>query len=1146
MTRTQLSFSGLFYRVLTYFTLASVISLTLQPWHAAFTKPIPQTVPAETTAAETEEEADLSAKWNEDLYAPNQSTSIQPKVTQTDEPPKPSFYMKRATLVPTQPGNAPRVTKPVFIPGQTENAALLQKQILAEKNAARKEQKPEKLQSTEQSTPQEAIHPSKPPKALKAEKANTKPAAQTTPQAIPVEKAATEKQDASSSIRAQQGTQPEKKLKVKHEKITPTVQQAPQSAIAPMPEATSATQALNPDSKPVSEPAAPKHKKEKLAKKLKPKKAPKTETTLAEKTKEPLVSPSQVPAPESKMEQAVKTAQSEKTPKAHKVKQPKQQSIAKKPATSDLSEQLSKAAEPTGQALKSQLPKQTEPKSKKQKSHKIKTAKVKDKPIPLPNEPVDVHPFPGQETLSASAQESIATPVESANATAAQPKQSKPKKQKRQKEKQAKSRQEKPFPLPQNPVAVEAFPTAVNAERTEDDQVFASETGTSITDPASPPQKRQSVKKISKFKSDQPDPLDTRSKEHVKKEKIKKQKLVIAKTEKAAQPHITAKANSVLKSDLTQPTDASTSVSNKQSEAPKSASGIPNVKPEKTVQPKKQKKIKAPKTKPSNVETNELDKQQVTKPVQESKPVPEKITQNPPENKSANLKSQKHVKKSKAPKIQAATEFNPFPTTEQAKDSMSASALAESAKPAATNHSSTKKTKARKQKTQPELTQQAEAITSNPTEKPLQEKSAKPDRHHQKKIKAAHATALAPTASEITSVPTPNAEVLKAATEPTTPSTASALEQPDAPKPAQKVKKQKPQKADKSPKSANGKNSKNIEKPGKPTALEQEDSPRAPIQPVTEAPSSKQSKEKPTAQTMVLNPVKPLDATLQPNPMLNLPENPILPEKQPVLPVGLASEQPATEPIEKPAEALTAPTAVNAATASNINVPQIAVAKQKAAEYNALLTQRLQSPKAGSFETILQKGQEAAVEILKVIDSLDEPTYQELGKQMPGYLQLRDQVIVVAPDPAFFLEQSKKHGTPTDVVFFTLMSQTLNGYWPVTMEQLTDLSGCTRFGTHDLIRLYGAWTDYRKHHPNAYQSAFQDPNLLLLSDIEDQLLNSQAACEGPETVMNELDTFIKTYPHSAVTPKVKARLDALRKNSSDMVFYQGVKHTLAK
>jgi hypothetical protein len=70
----------------------------------------------------------------------------------------------------------------------------------------------------------------------------------------------------------------------------------------------------------------------------------------------------------------------------------------------------------------------------------------------------------------------------------------------------------------------------------------------------------------------------------------------------------------------------------------------------------------------------------------------------------------------------------------------------------------------------------------------------------------------------------------------------------------------------------------------------------------------------------------------------------------------------------------------------------------------------------------------------------------------------------------------------------------------------------------------------------------KDPNLPLLSDIEDQLLNSHAACDGPNSVVDELKLFISSYPNSDLTPKIKKRLQNLQHSQFDMSFYQGVKY----
>lgn len=236
------------------------------------------------------------------------------------------------------------------------------------------------------------------------------------------------------------------------------------------------------------------------------------------------------------------------------------------------------------------------------------------------------------------------------------------------------------------------------------------------------------------------------------------------------------------------------------------------------------------------------------------------------------------------------------------------------------------------------------------------------------------------------------------------------------------------------------------------------------------------------------------------------------------------TSQPATPPVADASPALN-------------TVPQ-----QKAALYADMLDHWMKSPKPQSFEPVLNQGQEAAAAILRAMDSMDDATFNALRQKMQGYLMVRDEVMVVAPDPKFFIEPMKKHGRAADIAFFELMNQTLNGYWPTTMEQRTDLSGCTRFGSGELVKLYGAWSNFQKHYPGAYQKALQDPNLPLLSDIEDQLVNSHAACDGPNSVVDELKTFIARYPNTRLTPKIQQRLKNLEHSQFDMTFYQGVKY----
>lgn len=195
-----------------------------------------------------------------------------------------------------------------------------------------------------------------------------------------------------------------------------------------------------------------------------------------------------------------------------------------------------------------------------------------------------------------------------------------------------------------------------------------------------------------------------------------------------------------------------------------------------------------------------------------------------------------------------------------------------------------------------------------------------------------------------------------------------------------------------------------------------------------------------------------------------------------------------------------------------------------------------------SFEPVLAAGQEAAAALLPVAEGMEDAQWDAFKQKMTGYLVIRDEVIAIVPDAAFLSEQAKAHGQPQDVAFFQLMAQTLNGYWPITQEQLQDMSGCTRFGSHDLVRLYGAWKQFQQLYPKSYVSALKDQSFLLLADIEDQLVNSQTACDGPDAVADEFETFIKAYPTSTLTPKIKKRLEEVKSKQAEMAYFQGIKY----
>ncbi len=335
---------------------------------------------------------------------------------------------------------------------------------------------------------------------------------------------------------------------------------------------------------------------------------------------------------------------------------------------------------------------------------------------------------------------------------------------------------------------------------------------------------------------------------------------------------------------------------------------------------------------------------------------------------------------------------------------------------------------------------------------------------------------------------------------------------------------------------------------------------QAPLHHVETRRKQKNKPVRPTQKPTAITPV-PLQVT---EPATEEPKTPLQEGEQPQLPLNNAptsSQNPAVPEVpeaDAPAQPgifipgigpATLPEALSDASANSkekVDIGQnIAAAKQQAAQYAELLKQWRQSARKESLEPILNKGQEAALAILKVAEQLSEPEFKVIEQQMQGYLMLRENILVIGPDPAKFQALAQEKGQPVDIAFFELMGKTLNSYWPVTMEQLDDLSGCTRFGSGDLVRLYGLWQGFQKQYPTHYQAALQDPNLLLIHDLQDQLLNSASACDGPETVMDEFKKFVTLYPKSPLTPKIRIRMEALRQDKLDMSFKQGVKYHLS-
>jgi hypothetical protein len=180
-------------------------------------------------------------------------------------------------------------------------------------------------------------------------------------------------------------------------------------------------------------------------------------------------------------------------------------------------------------------------------------------------------------------------------------------------------------------------------------------------------------------------------------------------------------------------------------------------------------------------------------------------------------------------------------------------------------------------------------------------------------------------------------------------------------------------------------------------------------------------------------------------------------------------------------------------------------------------------------DTMLQEKDDTTT----LLESLSDAEFVALGKTLPGILLQREEVLIVEPDPTFFLALAKKYGGRTDVEFFRNYLATLpGGVWPSWDEQQTDYSGCTAFGRGELVKRYAGWLAFRSKYPHAYSEQVADE----LTDIESEVGDTTCACGSKDEVLHELQEFADTFPTSPVIRKVLKRIHELKESTSPIRF----------
>ena len=165
------------------------------------------------------------------------------------------------------------------------------------------------------------------------------------------------------------------------------------------------------------------------------------------------------------------------------------------------------------------------------------------------------------------------------------------------------------------------------------------------------------------------------------------------------------------------------------------------------------------------------------------------------------------------------------------------------------------------------------------------------------------------------------------------------------------------------------------------------------------------------------------------------------------------------------------------------------------------------------------------------LESLTNEEFTRLGRELPGVLLNRNEVVFVELDPDYFVKLAATRGDGADRAFFAALKATYpKSVWPVYIDQQTDYGGCTRFGSMSLVETYRAWSGFRQKYPDRYaDGAKKEIDAVLAS-----LTESTCACGDRAGVERELERFRLSFPTSPARDGVARRLQALRGGRSDI------------
>ena len=205
------------------------------------------------------------------------------------------------------------------------------------------------------------------------------------------------------------------------------------------------------------------------------------------------------------------------------------------------------------------------------------------------------------------------------------------------------------------------------------------------------------------------------------------------------------------------------------------------------------------------------------------------------------------------------------------------------------------------------------------------------------------------------------------------------------------------------------------------------------------------------------------------------------------------------------------------------------------ARYESAMKALMDNPGHVSLEKTFEECLQTAEALQRELERFDESIFQKIKRMMTGFWVNRMEVIVVDPDPSFFLKLANEKGTKSDKAFFEALVKTYpdpKSWWPAYKKPSTDYSGCTIFDGQTVSAIYDSWISFQKAYPKKYPIGAQKE----LSKVQDAL-EGNCVCGDEDGYRRAQESFMKTHPASPLVPKIASRLNALKNHASDMRFH---------